>query len=237
MTPRSGPHRDTLCKGLTGGGIVEGGVSAAAIEKAVLVAVPIEIIADDLARPVDALLASFSLKVGRRLPGDVGRFLTDTEGMTERRDLCRGVDVRWHRIALPHRDHVAGHDLTLGRPVSGNIELRHWFKLLQIGLQFRNEGVRLGCQLGFENRDNLRFALIGDLIGLTRSISGRLKIWVLRQCFNVRFHVGVTVFAPGTTGPEAGEFHILQAPLLAEICAWRRRHEIFVIDARMIAEP
>lgn len=79
-------------------------------------------------------LEFLTFQMGCGLPGNFCRFIADVERMTERRDLCRCVDVRWHRIALTHRSRVAGEDLTLGRPVFGNVVLRHWSKLFQLSL-------------------------------------------------------------------------------------------------------
>src|SRR5262249_4443678 len=71
------------------------------------------------------LFALLTLQMGCGLLGDVGRFLADVERTTEGRDLCQSVDVRRHRIALPHRDLVTGEDFALGRPLFGYIERRH----------------------------------------------------------------------------------------------------------------
>jgi hypothetical protein len=139
--------------------------------------------------------------MGCDLPGDVGRFIADAERMTERRNLCCSVDVRWHCIALSHRDDVAGHDLARGRRALGYSELRHRFKLLQIAFQFREDGVRLACQLGFEDGDGLRFAPVEDFISVTRCTLGRIKIWMFRLRLDTRFYVGVHVLIPVARRP------------------------------------
>ncbi len=91
----------------------------------------------------------------------------------------------------------------------------------------------MACQLGFENGDDVRFALIEDFIGVTRGIPGWIEVWMLRQRLDMRFYVGVTVFTPATTGP----LRMTETPFLAEIYASGRRPKPLVVDTRMITEP